>query len=102
MNLNPNDFFFQYNTRYQSNGSRQGRYEPPLRAANQLEKAYRTLGVTSSTNDGEVKKAYRKLMSQNHPDKLVSKGLPEEMIKLATQKTQEIKLAYETICKARR
>jgi DnaJ like chaperone protein len=36
-------------------------------------------------------------MSQHHPDKLVSKGLPEEMMKLATEKTQEIKEAYERI-----
>ena len=48
-----------------------------------------------------MKKAYRKLMSQHHPDKLVSRGLPEEMLKLATEKTQEIKAAYEQIKKER-
>ena len=36
-------------------------------------------------------------MNQNHPDKLVAKGLPEEMIKLATEKTQEIKAAYDQV-----
>lgn len=36
-------------------------------------------------------------MSQHHPDKLVSKGLPEEMMKLATEKTQQIKDAYDLI-----
>ncbi len=36
-------------------------------------------------------------MSQNHPDKLISKGLPEEMLKIATNKTTKIKLAYEQI-----
>lgn len=96
LNLNPGDFFqsrsYQYNQ-----GSRSQRPPEP----NSLEKAYRLLGVNAATSDGDLKKAYRKLMSQNHPDKLVSKGLPEEMIKLATQKTQEIKAAYETICKAR-
>ena len=40
-------------------------------------------------------------MSQHHPDKLVAKGLPEEMIKLANERTAEIKAAYETIRKAR-
>jgi DnaJ like chaperone protein len=40
-------------------------------------------------------------MSQHHPDKLVSKGLPEEMMKLATAKAQEIKGAYERIKTAR-
>ena len=48
----------------------------------------------------EVKKAYRRLMSQNHPDKLVAKGLPEEMMRLAKEKTQKISKAYETIQKA--
>ena len=49
-----------------------------------------------------MKKAYRRLMNQHHPDKLVSKGLPEEMIRLATEKTQEIKQAYELVKKNRR
>jgi DnaJ like chaperone protein len=62
-----------------------------------LEDAYKTLGVTSATSDAEVKKAYRRLMNQHHPDKLVAKGLPEEMIKLATERTQEIRNAYEQI-----
>lgn len=67
----------------------------------QLQRAYQLLGVGPSANDAEVKKAYRRLMSQHHPDKLMSKGLPPEMIKMATQKTQQIKSAYEQICQAR-
>jgi len=66
-----------------------------------VQDAYAVLNVPSTANDSEIKKAYRRLMSQNHPDKLVSKGLPEEMIKLATEKTQNIKAAYELICEAR-
>ena len=63
--------------------------------------AYTYLGVNKGASDREVKKAYRRLLSQHHPDKLVSKGLPEEMMKLATQKTHEIIQAYEVICVAR-
>jgi DnaJ like chaperone protein len=59
--------------------------------------AYKVLGVSSHASDADVKKAYRRLMSQHHPDKLVSKGLPEEMVKVATEKTHEIRKAYETI-----
>lgn len=62
-----------------------------------ISKAYEILGVGKSASDAEVKKAYRRLMSQHHPDKLIAKGLPEEMIKFATEKTQEIKAAYEQI-----
>ena len=63
--------------------------------------AYAVLGVDSKVGDAEVKAAYRRLMNQHHPDKLVAKGLPEEMIALATERTQEIKAAYETIKAAR-
>ena len=63
----------------------------------QIEDAYAILNISADANLSEVKRAYRKLMSQHHPDKLVSKGLPEEMMKVATQKTQEIRAAYERI-----
>lgn len=66
-------------------------------SAPRVEDAYAVLGVTKESSDAEVKKAYRRLLSQHHPDKLVSKGLPEEMMKVAAQKTHEIKQAYESI-----
>lgn len=62
-----------------------------------LKSAYDTLGVSAASADDEIKKAYRRLLSQHHPDKLVSKGLPEEMIALANQRTHEIRLAYDVI-----
>jgi DnaJ like chaperone protein len=66
-----------------------------------VEDAYAILGVDPKANDAEVTRAYRRLMSQHHPDKLVSKGLPEEMIRLATERTQEIRAAYERVQEAR-
>ncbi len=63
--------------------------------------AYAVLNITAAATDAEVKRAYRRLMSQHHPDKLVSKGLPEEMMKIATQKTKDIRKAYEIVKKAR-
>ena len=48
-----------------------------------------------------MKRAYRRLMNRHHPDKLVSKGLPEEMMQAATERTREIKAAYERVKVAR-
>jgi len=66
-----------------------------------LPDAYAIVGVEKSVSDADLKKAYRRLMSQHHPDKLVAKGLPDEMIKDATAKTQQIKSAYELIRESR-
>ena len=62
-----------------------------------IAEAYKVLGVPESASDAEVKKAYRRLTNQHHPDKLVAKGMPEEMVKLANEKTQEIRGAWERI-----
>ena len=75
-------------------------YTPKTSHKTSLQDAYGVLGLTSSANKAEVKQAYRRLMNQNHPDKLVAKGLPEEMMRLAKEKTQKISKAYETIQKA--
>ena len=66
-----------------------------------LADAYKMLGVDKTASEDAIKKAYRRLMNQHHPDKLVAKGLPEEMMELAHRKTMEIKAAYELIKKAR-
>ena len=80
--------------------SRSHPYSPP-NARPYLQGAYQTLGILSTASDIDVKKAYRRLMSQHHPDKLMAKGLPESMLKSATQKTQEVKAAYEKIKESR-
>ena len=69
--------------------------------ATNLEDAYAALGVSEGVSDKDLKRAYRKLMSQNHPDKLIAQGVPEHMIKIATEKAQEIQSAYEMIRKQR-
>jgi DnaJ like chaperone protein len=62
-----------------------------------LDSARAILGVKPDAGQADIKRAYRRLMSQHHPDKLASKGLPEEMLKVATEKTQEIRAAYERL-----
>ena len=66
-------------------------------AQQSLNDAYKILGVSESDDDKSIKKAYRKLMSENHPDKLVSKGLPKQALELAKNKTQDIQAAYELV-----
>lgn len=66
-----------------------------------LDQAYAILEVNPAMTKNEIKKAYRKLISRHHPDKLIAQGLPEEMIRLANNKTQVITKAYEQICKSK-
>ncbi|MDX8386538.1 MAG: co-chaperone DjlA [Gallionella sp.] len=66
-----------------------------------LEDAYKALGITKENSDAEIKRAYRKLMSQYHPDKLMGQGMPEDMIAMATEQAKDIQLAYDLIKKDR-
>jgi DnaJ like chaperone protein len=66
-----------------------------------LEDAYTALGLSSSATDSQIKQAYRRLMSQNHPDKLAGKGLPESMREMAEKRSREISTAYAVIKEAR-
>ncbi|MFK7886312.1 MAG: co-chaperone DjlA [Gammaproteobacteria bacterium] len=66
-----------------------------------VDAAYKVLGVESDVANDALKKAYRRLMSRHHPDKLMAKGLPQEMMTQAREKTQAIQAAYETIKSAR-
>lgn len=76
----------------QSQGSSNG-----ARAEARLADAYEVLGVPASTADAEVTRAFRRLMSQNHPDKLVAQGLPESMVAAAHERTQRILEAYDIV-----
>lgn len=85
------DQHYQYQQNHQHQGY-QGRS-----AQSDLQNAYKILGIESSAEITEIKKAYRKLMNEHHPDKLVSKGLPKEMLEAAKKRAQEIQAAYDLI-----
>ena len=72
-------------------------YKPASNTGLLLSKSYAALGLTSDATAQEVKKAYRKLVSQYHPDKLSSQGLPAEMMEIAKKRVREINAAYDKI-----
>lgn len=62
---------------------------------------YEVLGVDRSASDAEIKSAWRKLTRENHPDKLVAEGLPQEFVDQANEKMANINAAYDAISKER-
>lgn len=67
----------------------------------EVDKYYATLGCDRNDSNDHIKKQYRKLVSDYHPDKIASKGLPEEFTKFANDKFREIQEAYDVIKKER-
>ncbi|MFT2090283.1 co-chaperone DjlA [Paraglaciecola sp. 2405UD69-4] len=90
---------FEAEIRFRQGGGQQrsGGHSASYSSQQSLADAYKILGVTSSDDDKSIKKAYRKLMSEHHPDKLVSKGLPKQALEMAKNKAQDIQAAYELI-----
>ncbi len=62
-----------------------------------IQQDYASLGLKADASAQDIKRAYRKLISQYHPDKLVSQGLPEEMMEMSKRRVREINAAYDRI-----
>ncbi|MBL6768133.1 MAG: TerB family tellurite resistance protein [Alphaproteobacteria bacterium] len=61
--------------------------------------AHTILGIASDASEREIKVAWRKLVRENHPDKLISQGLPEEFVQAATDRLRLINAAYHSMLK---
>ncbi|MDD0824577.1 co-chaperone DjlA [Mannheimia sp. AT1] len=92
-------FYQQHTGGYQQSQGGYGNYQQPAKPS--IDAAYTVLGVTAQDDQNTVKRAYRKLMNEHHPDKLAAKGLPDEMMELAKEKAQQIQSAYDLICKVK-
>ena len=62
---------------------------------------YLVLGITPDISDEDLKKAYRRLVRENHPDTLIARGVPQELVTIANEKLSAINVAYDRIAKAR-
>ena len=60
---------------------------------------YMVLGLAPGADRDEVKRVYRSLVAEHHPDRLIAKGVPEELIDVATARMQAINQAYNQIIK---
>jgi DnaJ like chaperone protein len=60
---------------------------------------YVVLGLMPGADPAEVKRVYRSLVAEHHPDRLIAKGVPEELIDVATARMQAINQAYNKIIK---
>jgi len=73
-------------------------YQTYTHTPHTLNTAYTELNLQPNANKTEVKRAYRRLISKHHPDKLIAKNASPAEVKAANEKTQRIRKAYETIC----
>ncbi|MBK1726441.1 co-chaperone DjlA [Halorhodospira neutriphila] len=78
---------------------RQGQRQRTLRPT--VEHACRLLGVSRNASAEQVRKAYRRAISRSHPDRLVARGVSERELEAASERTRQIRAAYEALCEAR-
>jgi len=62
---------------------------------------YEVLEIQPTVTNEELKSQYRKLVADNHPDKLIARGVPKEFIAIATEKVATINEAYDAIARER-
>jgi DnaJ like chaperone protein len=69
--------------------------------AKATDSAYAVLGLTPEASDDQIRQAWRRLMRENHPDSLASRGVPKEFVERATKKVAEINAAWDRIKRQR-
>lgn len=96
----------QYRYEYQNQSSKKSKdksnyYSQQKKSDRDLDDAYEALGVTENMSEKDIKRAYQKLVSQFHPDKLVGQGMPPDLVNAATERFKKIQTAFDYIKKHR-
>ena len=78
------------------------RFSATARAPSSAGDAYAVLGLPRSASDDAIRRTYRNLVREHHPDRLVAKGMPEEMVEQANKVLAAINAAYDRIAKERK
>lgn len=97
LHIPANVFNAMLRARQGGGGPAYGNYQQAPGKGPSLQQSYAALGLEAGASAQEVKRAYRKLVSQYHPDKLVSQGLPDEMMEMSKNRVREINAAYDKI-----
>lgn len=86
------------NKYYFNNQAESQRKDTPKEQTIDPQDSYSILGIARSANEDEIKRAYRNLALEHHPDRLAAKGFPKEFTEVATRRFQIIQAAYDKIC----
>jgi DnaJ like chaperone protein len=70
-------------------------------AAGETIDPYQVLGISRDADEATIKSAWRNLARENHPDRLIAQGMPEEAIDLANRELAAINAAYDAVCRER-
>ncbi|MFT5661869.1 MAG: hypothetical protein ACI9TV_002517 [Sulfurimonas sp.] len=98
------------NYKYYANYKRDGNYSYNTHnnyskaqpSFNNMDRYYKILESSANDSLESIKKNYRRLMKEYHYDSIASKGLPENMLKFAEEKTKELNEAYAAIKKEKK
>jgi DnaJ like chaperone protein len=71
------------------------------RHARRLDDPYRVLGASREMADADLRRHYRRLVAETHPDRQIARGLPEEAVAIATRRLAAINAAWDAIEKER-
>jgi DnaJ like chaperone protein len=75
------------------------RIQEPQNPRSASNEAFAILGVAETDTPDKIKAAYRALIREHHPDKLMAAGMPPEFVATATEKMKRINAAYDAVCK---